>query len=442
MKKIIAFIVLALMIGMGLSALAEEPIQETETPRVLPGSFWYPFKAFGENVRTFFTFNVESKLERHQFLSERRLAELEAIMEEAPRLIDRATDNYQRQQEKLERALDRVAQRGPDQEELIDRVESSIGQHLEKLEDLKEQVPAEAKEALERAHSAAQQGQIKAIEAIGNWQPGEALNRYKELMTEQLDRLERDEDLDEAEAESVLGRWRVYNEALRRMSKAREEISDQVNSWQTEVLERLDSLEERFQGVQKLREHLWDARSEAVDTQVEALRKIREENRWVEVEDNFNENALRRVERIRERVQEMDQDCPEEEQEECLDERKQTVESLSREYQKYTALGEEIMQQDWANLAEGAYGALSQAGQQAIQVLEQVYDTAPEEAREGLEQAITSAERLRQLNDQASGVADQISESVSDNPSIERIQERVRQEMAPQLEMIRDRIGR
>ena len=441
MKKIIAFIVLALMVGSGLSALAEEPIQETETPRVLPGSFWYPFKTFGEGIRTFFTFNSEAKLERHQFLSEKRLAELEAIMEKAPQLIDRAADNYQRQQEKLERALNRVVQRGPDGEELIDQLEDSIGKHLEKLEDLKEQGPAEAKAALERARSAAQQGQIKAIEAMSNWKPDEAFNRYKDLMTEQLDRLEQAAELDDEQAESILDQWRVYNEALRRMSKSREEISDRVNTWQAQNLERLDALEDRFQDLGRFRERLRNARSEAVDTQVEALRKIREENRWAEVEDDFSETALRRVERLRARVQEMDQDCPEENQAECLEERRRMVESLSQEYQKYMTLGEEIIQQDWDNLSAEGHDTLSQASQEAIQTLEPVYDLAPEEARASLDQAITAAERLRHLNNQAFQAENQLREPMSDNPSIERVQERVRQEMAPQIEATKNRLG-
>lgn len=441
MKKIITFIVLTLMIGPGLSAFAEESIQEVATPQVLPGSFWYLFKTFGENIRTFFTFNSEAKLERHQFLSEKRLAELEAIMEKAPQLIDRAADNYQRQQEKLAQALNRVVQRGPEEEELIDRLEDSMGQHLEKLESLKEQVPTEAKAALERAHSAAQQGQIKAIEAISNWQPDEAFNRYKDLMTERLDRLEQVAELDNEEAESILGQWRVYNEALRRMSKSRAEISDQVNAWQAQALERLDALEDRFQSMEQFREHLRDARSEAVDTQVEALRKIREENRWAEVENDFSETALRRIERLRERVQEMDQDCPAEDQAECLNERRRMVEALSQEYQKYMALGEEIIQQDWDNLSVEGHDTLSQASQEAIQTLESVYDVAPEEARLSLDQAITAAERLRHLNNQAFETENQLGEPMSDNPSIERVQERARQEMAPQLEAIKNRLG-
>jgi len=442
MKKVIALIVLALMLFMGLSALAEEPDPNTEVPSVLPGSFWYPLKVLGENVRTFFTFSSEAKLERHQLLSQRRLIELEAVIENAPEMIDRATENYRRQQQKIERVLNQVAQQGPDREELMNWLEESISWHIDAFDRLKEQVPDDARAALEQARTAAQEGRNRVIEVISNWNPEGAFNRYKGLMDDRLDQLEEIDPIDEEEVDALLNEWCLYNDALRRMSKSNGQINTQINSWQGESLERLDDLEDRFNQRETIQERVREARAEAVETQIEALRQIREENRWAEIEDDFNQTALQRVERLQERVAEMDQDCPESDRENCLLERQKMVEALSQEYQQYTSLGEEVIEQDWNALTTSGHNALGQAGQQAIQMLEQVYNTAPEEALEGLEQAIASAERLRHLNNEALGTLNQIQEgSTSDNPSIERVQERVRQELAPQLETIQNRFG-
>ncbi len=442
MKKVIALIVLALMLFMGLSALAEEPDPNTEVPSVLPGSFWYPLKVLGENVRTFFTFNSEAKLERHQLLSQRRLIELEAVIENAPEMIDRATENYRRQQQKIERVLNQVAQQGPDREELMNWLEESISWHIDAFDRLKEQVPDDARAALEQARTAAQEGRNRVIEVISNWNPEGAFNRYKGLMDDRLDQLEEVDPIDEEEVNALLNEWRLYNDTLRRMSKSNGQIDTQIHSWQGESLERLDDLEDHFSQREAIQERVREARAEAVETQIEALRHIREENRWAEIEDDFNQTALQRVERLQERVAEMDQACPESDRENCLLERQKMVEALSQEYQQYASLGEEVIEQDWNTLATEGHDALGQAGQQAIQMLEQVYNAAPEEALEGLEQAITSAERLRHLNNEALRTLNQVQEGpTSDNPSIERVQERVRQELAPQLETIKNRFG-
>lgn len=439
MKKVIAFIVLALMLLMGFSAFAEEPDSNTEVSGVLPGSFWYPLKVFGENVRTFFTFGSEAKLERHQLLSQRRLAELEAVIESAPEMVDRAVENYQRQQQKIERVLNKIAQQSPDREELFNWLEESISWHIDTFDRLKEQVPDDARAALERARTTAQEGHNKVIEIIGNWNPDRAFNRYKGLMNDRLDQLEEIDPIDEDEVNTLLDEWRLYNDALRRLSKSDGQINAQINSWQGESLERLDNLEDRFSQREAIQEKLREARAEAVETQIESLRQIREENRWAEVEDDFNQTALRRVERLQERLGEMDQDCLESDRENCLAERRKTIEALSQEYQQYASLAEEVIEQDWDTLATDGHNALGQATQQAIQILEQVYESAPAEAREGLEQAITSAERLRYLNNEALENLNQIQTGLTpDNSSIERVQERVRQELAPQLETIKN----
>ncbi len=427
-KKIILFSFLLLMLSFNLFSFAEEAENVLPDPGVLPGSIIYPFKILGENIKTLFTFGSEAKAERHQFLSSLRLSELEAVTEKGiVRKIEKASERYQNQQETLNRLMIRIGAG----EELINKLSNNIDQHLDILEILNEQVPEEAKMKLEDARSILRRGKIETIEIKGEDNLEEALIAYQEIINNRLNSLKTEiGENDESKAMLVLSDWEDYNEGLRQFQNQKE---IEANQWQFEAINQMDELDADSLEMPKLRERLWEARLEAVNAQVESLQRRREQNQWTEAQGDFAQAALGRIEQLQKQVRNMEEECRNDE--ECLSLHQKLIDALSLEYERYALLGEELMQEsDSDSDFDGEdREALMQVGQKAVEAIEQIYEMAPQEAKDGLDQALISSERLRQLSQQRIQASQELL-PVSEVPAIQRIQNQVREELNKQIE--------
>ncbi len=431
MKKILAFFLcFSFLFLIGFSVLAEEPAQESlPTPRVLPGSILYPLKMLGENIRSIFSFGFETRMKRAQELAAMRLAEIKALAEKDGLIgLNLAAERYQRQQEKM---VELASRKDEIQEELTDRVVKTASRHLQILDQIAEQSSEQSRSALARARLAAQRGQVRVITALNQISPSLARKKHQQIMEQKMDNLE-EQIQEKKEGGLIIGDWRAHLEAFKELKG---DPGPETVEWSVGAVEQMDRLEDRAAEMIELREKIWSARIKAIEVQVAEMKRYRQENRWAEVQDNFAEAALRRVALLKQRIQEMAElDCPAEEKEECLAARQRIVDVLVNEYEKYSSLGESVIQELEARSVDLTEERLHQTSQKAMEALEQVYDRAPEEARKGLDQAIRSTERLRQMTGEALNL-DQA--SVSNRPGVRRIQERVRQEIRPQLERIR-----
>lgn len=420
-KKILFLSLIFLMLGSGPCSFAEEVENILPDPGILPSSILYPFKIFGENIKTFFIFDPEAKTERYQLLSTLRLSELTAVAEKGEiRKIEKASERYQNQQKKLNQLMARIDAEG----ELIDQLNNVIDQHLDVLESLNEQVPEEARTSLEEARSVVRQGKVGVIEIKSEDNPEEVLTAYQDTINSRWNDLkEKIEENDEQGAMVIFDDWKNYHEGLRQF-QSQKEI---VNQWQFEIIDQMDELDAESYEMPELRERLWEARLEAVNAQIEDLQRHRERNQWTEVRGDFAQAALSRIEQLRKQVQSMEEKCLNDE--ECLASHQKLIDMLSLEYEKYALFGEELMEEDSDSTeSEGNEEILRQLGQRAVETIEQVYEMAPQEAKTGLDQALISSERLRQLSQEKIQATQELL-PVSEVPAIQRIQNQVREEL-------------
>jgi len=427
-KKILFFPLIILMLGFSLCSLAEEAESFLPDPGVLPGSILYPFKIFGENIKTFFTFGSEAKTMRYQLLSTLRLSELRAVAEKGEvSKIEKASERYQNQQNKLNQSMVRVDAKG----ELIDQLSNVIDHHLDVLESLNEQIPEEARINLEEARSIVRRGKVEVIEIENEDNPEEVLTAYQNTINNRLNDLkEKIEENDEQRAIVIFNDWKDYNDGLKQFQNQKEI----VNQWQFEIIDQMDELDAESYEMSELRERLWEARFEAINAQIENLQRRREQNQWTEIRGDFVQAALGRIEQLRKQVQNMEEECRNDE--ECLASRQKLIDMLSMEYEKYTLFGEELMEESSDPIEnEDDEEILMQLGQRAVEVIEQVYEMAPQEAKIGLDQALISSERLRQLSQEKIQTANELL-PVSEVPAIRRIQNQVREELNERTEAV------
>ncbi len=441
MKKIVGILILVMMLT-GSFVLAETDLEDLPPVRVLPGSFLYPLKLVGENVKTLFFLNQESKAERYHYLSELRLSELQELIEKDNfKHLDSALARYQKQQNKLEGLIDRATQRGIDWSLLAEEIEVSAENHLNIISDFQSKIPDTAIDNLEEARAVARGGQIRAMEMIANNQAEPNLDRYQELMDKRLNQFESEVfEGDDLGAEMVLADWRAYNKSRQNISREQLEIIQSIGEAQAETIDRMDQLEQATSENSRLREQLWQSRLEAVEAQVENLRQLGEGGYWLEAQDNFTEMITNRANHLEQQIQNMAQECPIEQQETCLAIREKLTDFLSQEYKKYADLGEEVIQGDLIDSIDSSTNSvLNQVGTQAMIKMGQLYEEVVPEAKAGLEQAMTSAERLRQLSQEALQQMNQEGLSFQ-APALQSFQQRIEEGLAPQIENVRVRV--
>ncbi|MFH1864026.1 MAG: DUF5667 domain-containing protein [bacterium] len=163
-KKLLLGIFLSMFLFTGM---VQAQISELPEPGVLPDSPFYFVKSWTEGIGTLFTFGDVAKAERFINLSEKRLAEAEALVEKGkPEIAERAIGRYQ---EHLDRALTKAEEaktKGLDTDEVLAKVAEATLKHQAVLADVYEKVPEQAKSAIERAMQAGMRGYEEALKAV------------------------------------------------------------------------------------------------------------------------------------------------------------------------------------------------------------------------------------------------------------------------------------
>lgn len=162
--KRLTLIVVGFLILIPVGVFAHTPIDDV-TVGMLPQSRWFPLKLVGERVVTFFTFSATEKFQRELRLAGLRLAELQAMCEDADQCDAAAlTKRYQQQLERAERTAARVAQK--DQEMVSEKLSAALGQHATVLSEVQNNAPQNALEALAQASERSGQTLQTAISAV------------------------------------------------------------------------------------------------------------------------------------------------------------------------------------------------------------------------------------------------------------------------------------
>jgi hypothetical protein len=185
-KKI--FLTTLLLILLPVGVVKAETV-ELPDPGMLPTSNFYFLKTITENIGLFFTFNEEAKAERLLELSERRLAEIEALTELGE--VEKADKIMSRYEKHIERAFERaekMREKGVENEELLMKISNATFKHQNVLVDVYERVPEQAKPAIEKAMEQGMKGYERALENVSTEQ-----NRERMMMDlgEQMQEMER-----------------------------------------------------------------------------------------------------------------------------------------------------------------------------------------------------------------------------------------------------------
>jgi len=154
-------------------------------PGLLPDSPFYFVKSWSEGIGTFFTFGDVAKAERFLNLSEKRLAEADALVAKGkPEAAEGAIGRYQ---EHLGRALTKAEEaktKGFDTDEVLAKVAETTLKHQAVLADVYEKVPTQAKSAIERAMQASMRGHEEALRAVSGQKREEVMEQAEQKRQE------------------------------------------------------------------------------------------------------------------------------------------------------------------------------------------------------------------------------------------------------------------
>lgn len=187
-KKLLFIPLLAIFLFAGAVQAQTNDLLE---PGILPDSPFYFLKSWSEAIGTFFTFGEVAKAKRFVDLSEKRLAEANALVEKGkPEIAEKAVGRYQ---EYLSRALTKAEEakaKGLDTDEVLVKVAEATLKHQAVLADIYEKVPEQAKLAIERAMQAGMRGHEEALKAVSGQKREEVIERVEQKRQEIEQRLE------------------------------------------------------------------------------------------------------------------------------------------------------------------------------------------------------------------------------------------------------------
>lgn len=187
-KKLLLVPLLAIFLFAGVVQAQTNDLPE---PGMLPGNPFYFLKSWSEGIGTFFTFGDVAKAERFLNLSEKRLAEANALVAKGkPEVAERAVGRYQ---EQLNRALTKAEEakaKGLDTDEVLAKVSEATLKHQAVLADVYERVPEQAKSAIERAMQAGMRGHEEALKAVSGQKREEVMQNVEEKRQEVEQKLE------------------------------------------------------------------------------------------------------------------------------------------------------------------------------------------------------------------------------------------------------------
>ena len=186
MKKIITLTLALLLV---FSGVVYSQTDELPDPGRLPDSRIYFLSNWAEGIGTFFTFGSAKKADRFLELSERRLAEANALIEKGEQQVaERTLEKYE---DYIDRAMQRAERvRGEDTDDVLTRVSEATLRHQEILSGVYERVPEEAKHAIEKAMERGARGHEEAVNALSQERREEVMERVRERRQEAEERME------------------------------------------------------------------------------------------------------------------------------------------------------------------------------------------------------------------------------------------------------------
>ena len=158
------FSIIALMLLLVVAFSLPASASAATSPGVKPGSFFYFFDTTFEKIGLFFTFSPENKARKALEYADERLAEAEAVTENAE-AVKTAITNYESNIAFAEEKSKDVGDKEK-AEALLTSIADNTSKHQEVLTAVLVKVPDEAKEAITRAIEASRKGHEEAMQKI------------------------------------------------------------------------------------------------------------------------------------------------------------------------------------------------------------------------------------------------------------------------------------
>ena len=187
-KKLLPLLLLATFL---LAGGAQAQTNDLPEPGMLPDSPFYFLKRWFEDVGTFFTFGEVNKTRRLLRLSEKRLAEANALVAKGKaELAEKVVGKYQ---EQIAQALVRAEEaraKGLEVDEVLAKISEATLKHQEVLADVYEKVPEQAKPAIKQAMEAGMRGHEEALKAVSGQKREEVVEKMEQKRQEVEQKLE------------------------------------------------------------------------------------------------------------------------------------------------------------------------------------------------------------------------------------------------------------
>ncbi|MBU2509596.1 hypothetical protein KKE33_04445 [Patescibacteria group bacterium] len=164
LKRLFIIPFLAMFLFAGVAQAQTDTLPD---PGMLPDNPLFILKDWSEKIGTFFTFDDEKKAERFLKLSERRLAEADAMREKGkPEIAERHMVKYQEQLEHALAKAEKAKENGKNMDAVLTRLSEATLRHEEHMAEVYERAPEKAQKGLERAMEMSARGHVRAMQAI------------------------------------------------------------------------------------------------------------------------------------------------------------------------------------------------------------------------------------------------------------------------------------
>jgi len=163
MKLLIILTIVLLLIGIPVLAQSVTLMQAG----LLPDNPFHPFQDFFEQLQLFFAFSPEAKANIHLQLAEKRLAELNLVIEQNKTdLVPILSDKFKKELNDTENEINSAKALGQNVTEITQHVAGETFKHQLVLQNLLDKVPEQARPSIGNAINKSQEGYIAAVESI------------------------------------------------------------------------------------------------------------------------------------------------------------------------------------------------------------------------------------------------------------------------------------
>jgi len=288
-KKIILSVAMVFFAGsFSLSALAQEANtttsptegQETILVGILPDSPFYFFKALGEDIKAFFTFDVLAKAQRYAGMAQLRIAEMQAMAEQAKtKRMEKAAERYQKQLEKSVKYLAKAQERDREQEkERINQLEEEIAQNIEGyiaiLDGSLGELPQQIKLKIRLVKDASGEIQIQALKLLVKDNPEKAVGIFLTALENRLRKIDVGVDYDDTEnADDAVEQYNTYASFGQEIS----EMAKGIRVGETTVEELVNAATaHHLQVLEQVRERVNEQAKEKIGEAIEKSKEVKE----------------------------------------------------------------------------------------------------------------------------------------------------------------------